>query len=91
MFLVLIVCQDLFLIALPVVVFSRPLTSMQEYLKYRVYQMNIVFYRSTMPTKMILTAVPHYQCSFKYPTARTISLALSKIQKWVVEMGDFGN
>ena len=35
MFLVLIV-------ALPVIVFSPPL-SMQEYLKYRVYQMNIVF------------------------------------------------
>ena len=43
-FLVLIVCQDmdLFLIALLVVTFSRE-HRMQQYLKSRVYQMDMVF------------------------------------------------
>ena len=33
---------------------------MQEYLKYRAYQMNMVFYRNKMQTKIFLRPLPHY-------------------------------
>ena len=82
---VMTVCQDvdlIFLIALLVVLFSRPWTSHAGW---------IWCFRSKMQTDIILRPLPHYHRSFKYSTARTTSLALSKIQKWVVERGDFGN
>ena len=53
-YVVLIVCQDLFLIPFPIMVFMTVHEHrMQEYSKCRMYQMNMKF-RSKMQTKMIL-------------------------------------
>ena len=56
-------------IALPVVVFSRPLTSHAGILKMPPACIKWIWcFRSKMKTKMILRPLPHFQCSLKYST-----------------------